>query len=525
MKLLSLLAACLLTSMACTAQFGSIKIPKASDVKKAVDKEIKEEKEGIIKEPNGSASPSREASPSTPTATPSGSSSNSGSSDGSSRSSRDSKTTMRKAEASGELTPRKIYTYVSKVYKREVRYMFTQDVLDVLQNFNRSAYDNGDGKRGSEQGYSDRNAVNDLNKILADYDAWLEQSQALDEFARYKYNDAQNAAAPADKLKAYNQVITACEIIKRISPNNALVEPKLAEVRRLIATVEKSLGNSFTSDFHKAHLNEMVFSAKPFKPGEEASADIRNSFKGGETVYATLYLGRKVRQASDSYAQQPIQVRIDKNLRGLGNIWVTTPMQENSYLQFAIVPGDDWLKENYGPYLENREIFYADFLGNLAKELPLKHEIEVKFDFRASRAEKFKASFSYDMTDGAEGIEKLADNLKNQRLNNTKVPEAGMSNAALEREMLEICQQRFPNDKWKRAIIVSKDWKTITNNLTGVILRRELMAAVLYTNFEGKCGYEYVAFGQVYTGGGKYSNSLRFSSSGGGTYLSCDKVK
>ncbi len=530
-----------LSSLICVtvhAQFGGLKIPKSTEIKKELKKDaenvIKEMGSGVVKEqPASSSESSSPAARSSSSDTRSGATSTSGRSDtppasqsstGSDRSSRERPGSNPSPSAS-ELTPRKIYVYISKVYKREREYMFTDEVHAGLQNFDRAAYEAGDGKRGGEAGYSDRNAVNDVNRMLADFDNWLSSSNALKDFSLQRYNEAQGAQAPVDKLKAYEKVVKACEIVKKISPSNPAADEKLAEVRKLMAAVQKQMGGALTGEYHQMHLNQMVFSSKPFKPGEESSADIRSSFKSGETVYATIYLGRKVREATESYAQQPIQVRIDNNLRGMGNIWVTTPMQENTYLQFALIPGQEWLDANYKPYLDNKEIFYSDFLGNLSKELPISHEIKVKFEFRGYRAEKINAAFTYDMSDGAESLSTLANNLKNQGLNSVKVPPAGMSNPALEREMLAICKQRFPNDTWKKVVIASKDWKTITNNLTGAILSRELTAAITYKAFDGKCGYEYVTFAQEYTGAGKYSSTLRFSASGGGSHMSCDHIE
>jgi len=521
MRYVLVLLLCVVLSVPSQAQFGGVKIPKASDVKKAVEKELKEEKKEEPKEePKEEKKTEKKETTSTPETKDEAPSRSSGR--GKTRSSRSAEPEVISAD---ELTPNKIYFIINEVYKREVRYMYTEATLAKLQNFDRAKYDNGDGKRGSEAGYSGRNSVNDVNKILADYDSWLERDKVLDEFANIRYSEAQNSSAPLDKLKAYNQVVTACEIIKKISPNNPQVAPKLEEVKRLIAAVEKKMGAAFTSDYHKSHVNQMVFSSKPFKPGDEANGDIRNSFKSGETVYATLYLGRKVRAASDSYAQQPIQARIDDNLRGTGNIWVSTPMQENTYLQFAIIPGEDWLKDNYAPYLENNEKFYQGFMDNLAKELPIKHTIKIKFEFRAYSAEEFVSSFTYDMIEGAEKLEELSKKLTSQGLASVKLPNAGMTNAALEKDMLEICKKKFPNDTWKKVVIVSKDWKVVNNNLTGAILSRELYAAITYKNFEGKCGFEYITFEQEYTGAGKYSNTLRYRSIGGGSYMSCDNLK
>lgn len=507
------------------SQFGGIKIPKGSDIKKSVEKEMKEDKKEDKKNDEGEAPKEekkvekrdRSSSSETPADAPSRG--------GGRDRSRGDRGATEPAPTADELTPNKIYFIISKLYDREIRYMFTEQSLIDLQNFDRAAYDNGNGKRENESGYTERNSVKNVNKILADYDDWLEREKVLDEFANYRYQEAQNSKAPLDKLKAYKQVVTACKIIDKISPNNKITAPKMQELQKLIATVEKSMGAAFTSDYHKDHVNKMVFSSKPFKPGDEANGDIRTSFKSGEAVYATMYLGRKVRAASDSYAQQPIEIRMDGGLNGIGHVWVTTPMQENTYLQIAIIPGEDWLKDNYKPYLENNEKFYQGFISNMANALPVKHELKVTFKFRGFGAEKFEEKFTFDMSDGAEPLQTLSNKLTSQGLASVKIPPAGMNNAALEKEMLEICKKKFSNDTWYKAIITNKDWSVVNNKLTGAILSRELVAAVTYKNFEGKCGFEYVAFEQEYVGGGKYSNTLRYRSSGGGSYMSCDNVK
>lgn len=530
MRYVVFLLLCITLSIPVHAQFGGIKVPKTSDVKRAVEKELKEEKKEEPKEEKSTekketpkAEKSVEKKEST---TPSEMSDEPPARGGNSRErTRGGRGAEPEVLSADQLTPTKMDFILMKVYKREVRYMYTEEIMAQLQNFDRAAYDAKYGSSVPPVNGPEGNHIKSVNKVLEDYDNWLESEKVLDEFANYRYSEAQNSNAPADKLKAYNQVVTACKIIQKISPNNKQVGPKLEEVKKLIAAVEKTMGAAFTSDYHREHLNQMVFSSKPFKPGEEAKGDIRKSFKAGETVYATMYLGRKVRQASDSYAQQPIEIRMDGGLNGIGYVWVTTPMQENTFLQIAIIPGEDWLKENYKPYLENNEKFYQGFMENMAKALPIKHELKVKFSFRAFKAEKFEEAFTYDMSDGAEAMQALSSKLTSQGLASVKIPAAGMTNAALEKEMLEICKKKFSNDTWYKVVIVSKDWKTQKNDLTGAILGREVLAAVTYKNFGGECGFEYITFEQEYTGAGKYSNTLRFRSSGGGSRMSCDNVK
>ena len=70
--------------------------------------------------------------------------------------------------------------------------------------------------------------------------------------------------------------------------------------------VNKLMGNAageaekfYTSDFHKENLNKIIGSNKPLVIGKEKdmAASIKTSFKTGEYIYGTAYLGINAKDA------------------------------------------------------------------------------------------------------------------------------------------------------------------------------------------------------------------------------------
>jgi hypothetical protein len=103
---------------------------------------------------------------------------------------------------------------------------------------------------------------------------------------------------------------------------------------------------------------------------------------------------------------------------------------------------------------------------------------------------------------------------------------AGMSNAVLEQQAVDAINQKAEYEHWKerytKAVILSDDWVTETNEYTGVIICRKLYMMLYGLWPDGKCKAVYFGFRQDYTGGGKYSKTLQYHSIGDMTDIECE---
>jgi hypothetical protein len=118
----------------------------------------------------------------------------------------------------------------------------------------------------------------------------------------------------------------------------------------------------FTSDFHKEHLNKIVWSSKPLIIGKEKEmvAVIKNEFKTSEAIFGTVYLGMNVKDLMDGNVKLRVRIRID----GGNAVWggdlsyfdLPLSAQGKSYIQFALLPDAQWFKE-YAPYISPENLY------------------------------------------------------------------------------------------------------------------------------------------------------------------------
>ncbi len=106
-----------------------------------------------------------------------------------------------------------------------------------------------------------------------------------------------------------------------------------------------------------------------------------------------------------------------------------------------------------------------------------------------------------------------------------KLPKAGMSNPAMEQQMLTVLNKLGWEQQFKKVVITSSEWTVVKNELTGAILYRYLGAVGAGPDPDGKCYYQECTFKQDYTGAGKFESAIRFNSYGGKRELGCDKIK
>lgn len=103
---------------------------------------------------------------------------------------------------------------------------------------------------------------------------------------------------------------------------------------------------------------------------------------------------------------------------------------------------------------------------------------------------------------------------------------AGMSNTQLEQQAVDAINLKAENEHWKerytKAVILSEDWVTETNEYTGAIVCRKLYMMLYGVWPDGKCKAVYFGFRQDYNGGGKYSKTLQYHSIGDMTAIDCD---
>lgn len=391
-----------------------------------------------------------------------------------------------------------------------------QDFFDKLEASKKN------GTYPTVQSYADR-----ISKGLNDYPRYISQvlikayKGRLDELNIFGIK-----GAPQKELKVLNDTKTLCEVLLKLAPDNPTATQWLKEVNNQIGSKTSTIG--YASNMHKVHLGDMLFSNKEVSIGNESESDFTKKFKSGDDIYATVYLPATLRTLTDSYAQNDLKVFVNGGIIAGASektaVWVTTPMQEKNYLQFAIIPSDAW-KQNHGqPYVENKLRTHEYIAGALIEAGPYSGTtVAIEVTFRGTNS-KIKGEFTIDLSAGIDDLKKVVSQEENARLSDAKLPKAGMQNANLAKEALGIMQRKSGSSKtYTKSIITSVNWD-YDKNWNGVIVSRSIVIALVSKEHDGKCMYQYFNFKQQAQGGGSYNNNLEFAGAGQNVYISCDNA-
>ncbi|MBL7700842.1 MAG: hypothetical protein JNM14_01210 [Ferruginibacter sp.] len=410
---------------------------------------------------------------------------------------------------------------------------------DHIEASGKSYYDkvqaldiNGYKERKKTAGGEAAKFIELIEEMLADYDNYLTRSERMKWIVVKLITDSRNASNPQEKMDLLEQVKYDCEAVLILSPGNTAFKQKLDDVNKLMGSAVSEAAKFFTSDFHKQHLNSIVWSTKPLVIGKEneMSSSIKTAFKTGDYIYGTAYLGVNAKDAMGSNTNLRVRISIDGGTAiwggDLSYIEVPVAVQNKSYIQFALLPDAQWLKDNYAPYLAEENWTISYFMDELARSGDISHEITCELIFPGSKIDDFESKFSYDLGGGSGAVKTLATKLHSELMDSRQLPKAGMSNPALESQMLAV-MQKLPgwSEKFNKAIITSSNWTIKKNDLTGVILYRYISVTGTCKNVDGICFTQEFTFRQDYTGGGNYESAPKYNSYGGKREIGCDKIK
>lgn len=370
-----------------------------------------------------------------------------------------------------------------------------------------------------------------IDNMLADYEEYLKRTDRLRWNVTEVMVKSRNEANPQNKTKMLEQAKYECEAVLIMSPDNASFKQKLDEVNKLLGNANAQASAFYTSDFHKTNVGKIVWSSKPLVIGKEKdmASLIKNDFKSGESIFGTVYLGNTVKQLMDGNEKLRIIIKVDGGTAIWGGdlSYIIVPMnvQDKSYLQFALLPDEQWFNSSYAPYIAKENWTYSYFMDELAGAGDISHNITCELDFPTSIQGNIKSSVSLDLGAGSASIKAQSAKLHDQLMASRTLPKAGMSNPGLEQQMLAAANNLGWNDKFLKTIITSSAWVISKNELTGAILYRYLGAVCTTKSSDGKCYYQEFSFKQDYTGGGNYSSAVKFNSYGGKREIGCDKIK
>jgi hypothetical protein len=370
-----------------------------------------------------------------------------------------------------------------------------------------------------------------IDKALADYDEYVKRADRMKWCVVAPMTKSRNAANPQEKTALLEEARYECEAILTVSPNNTPFKQKLDEVNKLLGAADAEAAKFYTSNFHKENLNTIVWSTQPLVIGKEKemAGVIRKEFKTGDHIYGTAYLGVHAKEAMGGNTNLRVRIRIDGGTAVWGGdlAYVELPLAEQgkSYIQFALIPDAQWMKDNYGKYLAEENWTLSYLMDDLARSGDVSHAITCELIFPSSIVKDIKSEFALDLGAGSAEIKAMASKLHEQMMATRQLPKAGMNNPSLAKQCVDAANGLGWNDKFLNCIITSSAWNIEKNSLTGVILYRYVGAVCTIKGTDGKCYYQEFTFRQDYAGGGGYSSTVKYNSYGGKREIGCDKLK
>ncbi|HNR15788.1 MAG TPA: hypothetical protein PKG90_03880 [Chitinophagaceae bacterium] len=385
-------------------------------------------------------------------------------------------------------------------------------------------------RKATNTGAEGKSFIAKIDQVLADYDKYLIRSDRLKWNVIQPMTDSRGASNPQKKMALLEHAKYECEAVLILSPNNESFKKKLQEINKLLGNAEGEASRFFTSDFHKQNLNKIIWSSKPLVIGKESemSSFIKTEFKTGEYIYGTVYLGVNVNEAMNGNTNLRVRIKVDGGTAIWGGdlSYFELPLnaQNNSYIQFALLPDAQWLKDNYAPYIAEENWTISYFLDELVRGGDVSHAITCELIFPTNKIGNIKSELSLDLNDGITEIKAMSAKLHNELMASRTLPKAGMKNTTMEQQMVAALNNLGWKEHFTKVIINSPDW-TIKKNELGVILYRIVSAVGIFKDHNGKCMYQEFTFRQDYAGNGKFDNTIKYNSYGSKREIGCDKVK
>ncbi len=318
-----------------------------------------------------------------------------------------------------------------------------------------------------------------------------------------------------------------CELLLKFAPNNPRASAWKNQVEKEINRIGGSI--KYLSNLHKKYLGKMLFSSKMVSIGRETEADFRTTFKSDDYIFATIYLPSKLRDLTDAYVINDMEIKVNGMMIDEGSrtaVCVTSAMQEKHYLQVALVPDSAWKTKFKSIYTEHNMHTHESIARAFVDAGPYSEiRVDVRVIFRGTKSD-VKGSFILDQSSGTDNIKSVLSAEENNRLANANLPKAGMQNKDIEAQALAIMRKKNNDGSgkiYKKATIVSEDWD-YDKSWAGVTVSRSITMALTSKEYDGKCMYQLFTFFQQGKGNGSFSSILRYGATGLNAYIDCKNL-
>lgn len=494
------------------AQFGGMKLPSTKDVRKKVEKEVKDsgETEDVQSDASKDSGDERKSS---------GTTRNSG------KGEQDSEQILYNQLATKYNTIF-FYNKVGVIAEKTL-----SELEEIAAKFDYNVWkEKYSGKKAEDFSGDVRweRCVREIDGIIK---STLEfTKEKLNDMSLAFYDEIEQKQSPSEKAALFDRLKRACNLLLKLSPDNDEIVAKIKEVEKISQKNTKQLSGIAKSSVHASNINKMLFSSSLIDPEKATETDFKTKFTSSESIFCTIFFDRKLSEIQVDWEKfvllSVLKGKVGNDFILIEKKIILKPeMYEKPYLQFAFIPDQQWLDKNYQLYAENANPMYVHILESLSKVTPIPQFFRLDTKFNCVKGIlHVEGLLSLDLSDGVEQYEKLGTTLSSINLENVSLPKAQMNNKALENKMISIMKEKSTVQEYKKAIITASQW-SIEKNGIGVILHRYIPAVLTSKNNDGKCYYQEFTFKQVYTGGGSYSQTLELDGVGKKVEMSCEEGK
>jgi len=290
---------------------------------------------------------------------------------------------------------------------------------------------------------------------------------------------------PAASIEKINNSIGFCKAMIQLMPELANYKTTLAQLEEINVKFDKYLNEKvYSSEMHKKNVGKLLLCNKPIVPGQEKEEDFKKTYLPGESIYGVRYYGSGV-APSEKY-----QLFINGNLEiegyfKEGKVADETDVKVTAFV-FPVIPDFAYEKKKLKKGANDYECFkITDRIFSKLKNAGEFADKVFKVKLTIGYVGSTVAEFTLDASAGYANLQKLYNDLKQQRVNDIRVSKSKTINA----EIAAAATSALTGDGHTVIKITYTEdaWRFGKNKYTSVVTSRFAAVDAVVKDKSGKC--------------------------------------
>ena len=425
--------------------------------------------------------------------------------------------------------------YVEGYYEKP-QYAKQRSQITELKSFDRAGIDQILSKPGMAANSA---GGMQLKMQLDNFDQVVAQEGIVNHL--YGLLDELNNSAAQDLADRSKRTLDVISAFNAIGGENTELKGVMDYANKQVQRAEKVMSEIYTGDFHRSHVNEIIFTKKPFIPGKETDIKINPVFKTGDPIYATMYLSANVNDAlttrKNAQGEEMTMTILDENgvsLYGRFEKWEVENYASNvamiykgvpnnqSFYQFLLLPAPD---SDIAEAVLNRNFTPVHLVRGAAHQPQRKKKFSVVISTfgKKTNSKELSGSFEMDFSHGDAPLvyTQLDNRMVEAFIAKKELPKPYKKDTVLEGQLLENMRTQGHSETYTKAIIQS-DWRVVKP--LGGKEYKEMECAFPYKTVDGQCGYRTYTFKSFRNGNGGWTKPQKFGGTDAAERVPCHKL-